>query len=263
MNCKICQHNSSLLFETKVLRKYNVQYYQCEKCGFIQTEQPYWLDEAYSSVITNLDIGLTSRNIDLANQLYPILVKYFDSNAKYLDYGGGYGMFVRLMRDKGIHFYRQDIYCDNLFAKHFDITDLPLGEHKNFELLTAFEVFEHLEDPISEIKNMFNYSSSVLFSTTLQPETPIKNVNDWWYFIPETGQHVSLYSLNSLRELAKKFNKKLYTNSNTLHLLTDKKLPDNVLQPTLLQKVVNRLTNRNKKSLQQADFNYIKSKTNS
>ena len=55
-------------------------------------------------------------------------------------------MFVRIMRDKGFNFYRQDIHCQNLFAKHFDISNIKITE--KFDLLTAIEVFEHLEDPM-------------------------------------------------------------------------------------------------------------------
>jgi hypothetical protein len=50
---------------------------------------------------------------------------------------GGYGMFVRLMRDGGFDFHREDPLCDNLFAQGFDRQD-----DGTFELVTAFEVFE-------------------------------------------------------------------------------------------------------------------------
>jgi len=45
MNCKICSSNSSHIFSHDVLKKYNVKYFKCENCGFIQTENPYWLEE--------------------------------------------------------------------------------------------------------------------------------------------------------------------------------------------------------------------------
>ncbi len=58
MISKITAGQTKLLFTAKVLGKYDVQYYQCVITGFIQTEEPYWLEEAYSSAITKLDIGL-------------------------------------------------------------------------------------------------------------------------------------------------------------------------------------------------------------
>ncbi|PKP59337.1 MAG: class I SAM-dependent methyltransferase [Candidatus Altiarchaeales archaeon HGW-Altiarchaeales-1] len=194
MTCKICNSDTNEVFEAKILNSYNVKYYKCKHCGFIQTEKPYWLNEAYSSAISSLDVGLVSRNLSFVPITASIIEKYFKVNGKFLDYGGGTGLFVRLMRDKGFDFYRQDIYCENLFAQNFDINDLDDKKIK-FELLTAFEVFEHLKDPLIEIEKMFKLSDSILFSTELQP---LENVtpDNWWYFVPETGQHISFYSKN-------------------------------------------------------------------
>ena len=60
--CKICNSRNEYLFKALVLNKYDVHYYKCNECGFIQTEEPFWLSEAYSSVITQQDIGLLYRN---------------------------------------------------------------------------------------------------------------------------------------------------------------------------------------------------------
>ena len=71
---------------------------------------------------------------------------FFDPKAKFLDYGGGYGMLVRLMRNYGFDFYYFDKYCQNLFANGFDLKDSACSR---FELLTAFELFEHFSEPVS------------------------------------------------------------------------------------------------------------------
>ena len=62
MKCKICGENSPKIFEKKVLVKYEVSYHQCSNCQFVQTEESFWLDEAYKSAITSLDIGILLRN---------------------------------------------------------------------------------------------------------------------------------------------------------------------------------------------------------
>jgi Methyltransferase domain len=227
MNCKICNNATAKIFSKNILQKYPVAFYQCSTCQFIQTDEPFWLDEAYGSAITELDIGLVSRNLLWTPIVEKIVKNNFTKNAKFLDYGGGYGLFVRLMRDKGLDFYRMDIYCNNTFARHFDITDLP--PNKKFELVTAFEVFEHLSNPLEEIQKMFQHSSSILFSTELQP-SPFKQkiqkttLENWHYLIPETGQHIALYHYETLVFIAKKFNKNLYSDGQYLHFLTDKKL---------------------------------------
>ena len=66
MSCKICTKSLHELFEAQLLGKYQSKYYQCANCGFIQTEDPYWLEEAYASAITNLDLGYATRNIKFA-----------------------------------------------------------------------------------------------------------------------------------------------------------------------------------------------------
>src|SRR5258707_10130160 len=103
MKSKITGGDTSLLFTKKILNKYDVSYYRCNDTGFIQTEEPFWLEEAYSSVITKLDIGLPYRNIDLSERVSRLLATKFNNKAIFLDYAGGYGLFTRLMRDKGFN----------------------------------------------------------------------------------------------------------------------------------------------------------------
>ena len=251
--CKICQKATKCIFETDVLNRYKAKYFKCLNCGFIQTEKPYWLEEAYKSAITDLDLGLISRNIFFSEIINKIILNTFSHNSKFLDYAGGCGIFTRLMRDKGLNFYREDKYCTNLFAKTFDVKDLK--EKQKFELVTAFEVFEHFENPIKDIKKIFKYSDSIIFSTELQPEIEISNEHDWWYFTPETGQHVSFYTLKSLELLARKYGYNFYSNSSNLHLFSKHKFIDN----PLINFDSNKSTELPKlETLLQRDFNFIK-----
>ena len=261
VNCQICNQKTYVIFKTIVLKKYDVNYHQCNSCKFVQTDEPYWLPEAYENVITSLDIGLISRNLYLQEQIPKIIDNCFPKALTMLDFGGGYGMFVRMMRDNGYDFYRQDIYCDNLYSKHFDIADNP---NLKIDLVTAFEVFEHLKNPLEEIEKMFKYSSNIIFSTTLIP-SDINTFKDWWYVAPETGQHIAFYSEESLKFIAHKYNLYFYTNGNNLHFFSKEKVAqtvaDNAFYPkkSLLDKLIGRITqNRTPKpSLLQTDYNYI------
>lgn len=272
VNCKICTCNSDFLFEATVLQKHLVKYYKCQECGFIQTESPYWLNEAYNSPIASIDVGLLQRNISLSEQVSIILESIDVENSAYIDYGGGYGIFVRLMRDRGFNFYLSDLYAENLFAKYFELKDAKVTT--GFTCLTAFEVFEHLENPLEEIKKMFSLSDTIIFSTELQPNDHVNDVTDWWYFVPEGGQHVSLYSLNSLRQLKTYFKCHLYTNGNNLHILSkvslfdpfDKKVVPKV---SIFKRVKNRLFKKPnegakaaRESLLMKDFEFYKRKLN-
>lgn len=263
--CKICNSTSNQFFEALMLDKYKVKYYQCESCFFIQTETPYWLNEAYNSPITKLDIGLVYRNIQNADFIEKFLLKNIvNSNGFYLDYGGGYGMFVRMMRDRGFNFYRQDQFCTNLFAEYFDLIDLPSGQ--KFDVMTAFEVFEHLENPLEELQKMLKHSNTIIFSTELQPKG-LLNPDNWWYFAPSMGQHISFYSLESLNHIACKLNLHLYSNKSTMHVFSKQPLS---LDP-FLQKKENKIKRfldlfhqkssfKNKGSLLIRDYEYLKEK---
>ncbi len=263
MECKICRHESELLWKARILGKYDVAYFKCPSCEFIQTEQVYWLAEAYAGVIADTDIGYVTRNLMYSGRVEQIVRWSFPRVRRFLDYGGGYGLFVRLMRDRGFDFYRQDLYCDNIFARNFDVEDLRhVPGEQRFGLLTAFEVFEHLDDPRREIDAMFGYADSILFSTELQPRHPLKDIGDWWYFAPHMGQHIALYSLRTLETIAREYGCHLYSDGKTLHLLTRKKLSLNTVKwVSLAGRAGDRLLGRhfqNRKSLLMTDLQTIR-----
>ncbi|MEW6614764.1 MAG: class I SAM-dependent methyltransferase [Thermodesulfobacteriota bacterium] len=273
MKCNVCNSKLIFIFTKKVLYKYDVDYFQCSNCQFIQTQSPYWLKETYkNNTLGVLDVGAVNRNVLMVEISERIINALFPSASKFLDFGGGTGLFVRMMRDKGYNFYRQDKYSENIFAKYFDINDLK--DFTKFDLLTAFEVFEHFENPIDEINNMLLLSDSLLFSTELQPEN---NIEDWWYFVAEEGEHISFYSIETLREISNRLNCFFFTDGSSIHFLTKRRFPiDNkkfkrILFPlriVVYRKLIEKLflckhRRQKRQSLIKKDFNYIKSKLNS
>src|SRR5689334_12420606 len=114
MRCKVCSEITDFFAQGVILGKHTVAYYRCKSCGFIQTEEPYWLEEAYSSPITSSDVGLVRRNSQVAAVAKVLISLFFDSNGRFVDYAGGYGLFVRQMRDSGFDFLWKDKYCRNI-----------------------------------------------------------------------------------------------------------------------------------------------------
>jgi hypothetical protein len=201
-----------------VLGRHDVRYYACSNCGFVQTEEPYWLSAAYAESIARSDIGIISRTYKMANLTTTVIGAFFSPKGRYVDYGGGSGMFVRVMRDRGFDFRWTDPFTQNQYARGFEAEP-----GQKYELVTAFEVFEHIPDPVGGVEAMLSYTDSILFGTILLPaHRPAPD--DWWYYTLDTGQHVSLYSRRSLETLAARFGLRFYTNGRSYHLFCRKHL---------------------------------------
>lgn len=221
MKCKVCSSTTEFFAGARILGRHEVSYHRCAGCGFVRTEEPFWLEDAYADAITGSDVGLVRRNLRLAKTAAAVISTFFDSKGRFLDYGGGYGLLVRLLRDAGLDFHHLDRHCENIFARGFEARPEEGG---GYELLTAFELFEHLPDPAAELGSMLNLSRNILFTTTLLPDPP-PPPDAWWYYGLEHGQHVSFYTLKSLQRLAERFSLHLYSDGATRHLLTERRIP--------------------------------------
>lgn len=205
-------------FKTLVLGKHEATYNYCEKCGFLCAENPRWLEEAYSSPIASTDTGLVARNMTIANKL--AIVLYFLTNEKgtgrYCDVAGGYGMLTRIMRDYGFDFYWSDKYCQNLLALGFDY----VPEMGACSAVTAFEVLEHIEDPVSFVEESLKYgkTDTFIFTTNLYEGDP-PNPDKWWYYSFETGQHISFFQKRTLGVIASRLGLNLSSNG-WLHIIS-------------------------------------------
>ena len=230
MNCKVCQSKTKLAFTAKVLKKYEVHYFKCDNCGFMFTEEPYWLEESYKSPINVIDTGILDRNLYFGKVVSSLIFFFFNKDSSFLDYAGGYGIFTRHMRDCGYDFFWSDKYSNNLMARGFEIERSSAPE--TFEAITVFEVFEHLPDPLLEIEKMIAFSTNVFFSTKLLPEQ-IPEPNKWWYYEFNHGQHISFYSKKTLEFIAGKFNLNFYT-FGEIHLFTKRKI-NPVLFPVIVK----------------------------
>lgn len=233
MDCKICGKQSKEFDCAKILGKYKVHYYHCIGCGFVQTEEPYWINEAYSSAFASIDTGTMTRN--LRNTTNLLFFMKWVGNGPCLDFGGAYGVLTRMMRDYGFDFYSYDKYAPNLFASGFD-GDLA----KKYALVTSFENFEHFVNPMEEIENILNMTETVYFTTFLLPGR-MPPIQSWWYYALDTGQHISFYSRETLEYIAQKYNMHLITDDIETHILSRKKIPYNFFKRLRLY---NRINNR-------------------
>lgn len=215
--CRCCFHGlSSELFSAKIFNR-DIKYFDCTNCGYVETEYPYWLDEAYASVIDNVDTGIMSRNLSNVSLVLSTLIMMKKKSSLVVDFAGGYGLLVRLLRDIGINALWSDPYCENLVARGFEYTG-----NKQSDLVTAFESFEHFVIPSDEVTKLLNISPNILFTTYIISD-PAPKPSDWWYYSLKSGQHIGFYRLRTLQYIADKFDLYLISDGVSKHFFSKKK----------------------------------------
>src|ERR1700730_9135404 len=113
--CRLCQGRLSFRFKSTVLGRYSVHYFECRECRSLQTEPPYWLNEAYSHNLSGLDTGAAQRNLHNLAACY-IISKLFGATDA-IDYGGGDDLLCRLLRDYGLNCFVSDKYAKVTYAQ--------------------------------------------------------------------------------------------------------------------------------------------------
>lgn len=251
MKCKICGADAKLAFNHDILNKYSSSYYKCDNCGYLFTEEPYWLEESYSSAIASADTGIIDRNIYFA-EIVPVILYLLGidvTESKFVDYAGGGGIFVRMMRDLGLDYYWYDKYCNNWVSNGFE-ADMSL----HYDGLTMFECLEHLPNPLESVSELSRLSDVLIFSTELLPsEVPDQS---WWYYSFETGQHIGFFSEKTLYYLANEL-KYHYFSIGSIHVFSRNKIG------WWRIKLLTYLLNKNRLMLMFSKFIKLSSKTHS
>jgi hypothetical protein len=251
-SCRVCARPAVPRFEATVLGRHPVRYFQCSECGYLQTEEPTWLAEAYCEAINVVDTGLVERNLRFAEETALLLFHFFDRGGKFVDWAGGTGLFTRLMRDAGFDFRWFDPYATNVHARGFEARP----DEREVELVTTFESFEHFVQPAEELERMLAMSRTVLFSTELLP-SPAPPPGDWWYYGLDHGQHIGFFERRTLERLAARHHLRLYA-WGPLHLLTDRELsPWKVRLVRKLRRRLLRRVRRHMPSLTQRDHELL------
>jgi hypothetical protein len=215
--CRVCGATSRRVFSKAVIG-HPVDYFECDRCGYLQTETPWWLDEAYGSAINDVDTGIMMRNRLNVGRVIMTLASYGLLHGRVIDHAGGYGILVRLLRDAGVMAFWRDKYCENLLARGFE------ADGTASDMLTAFEVFEHLIEPLVELRAMLEEAPVVLLSTELitAPSTPAP---DWWYLGPEHGQHIGFFRYRTLAHMAEATQCRLASDGQSVHLFSKRPIP--------------------------------------
>lgn len=208
--CRVCSGVTKFIFAANVLGR-PTRYFDCPTCGYVQTEAPYWLAQAYGQPIGDADTGIMLRNRANMARVLVALLALARLRGRVLDVGGGYGILVRMLRDIGIDAHWRDKHCENLLAKGFE------GDHGSYDLATAFEVVEHLEHPLEELRSLMATAPAVLISTELAPAVGTLTPS-WWYLVPEYGQHIGFVRESTLAWIARELGCHYATDGLCVHL---------------------------------------------
>jgi len=210
--CAVCGTALEPFDRATILRRHVVDYFRCPACGLIALPDPWWLAEAYESAIYDGDQGLLRRSAVLSRVTGALIRAEGLSAGRFLDWGGGYGTLTRMMRDKHLDFYTADAYAQNLLAPGFDG-----DEAQTYDLVTAFEVMEHLHDPVEQL-SAITHNDRFFFTTVVHRIDSPPRPADWWYYALDSGQHIAFHTHESLSILADRMGYRLLSDDDNYHL---------------------------------------------
>jgi hypothetical protein len=195
-----------------------IYYNLCHECGFCFAPSMYdWTAEMFAEKVYNDDYikvdpeyaeSRPRSNADFMSWLFP----NFPAGCRHLDYGGGNGALSRILRQRGWDSTSYDPFANR------DVDPATLGR---FDLISAFEVFEHFPDVracLDSIVQRMRQPSVLLFGTLVSDGSIRPNERlSWWYAAPRNG-HVNLFTNRSLRTLAKQYGFTFATASADMHI---------------------------------------------
>lgn len=195
-----------------------VNYSLCPQCGFcFAPELMAWPIEEFAARIYNenyVQVDPEYVQIRPEGNARNLIAMFGDrlKNFKHLDYGGGSGVLANKLRQENWQSTSYDPFVDR---------DTKIEDLGKFDLITAYEVFEHVPDVHKLMANLHTLlapNGLILFSTLLsdsdiQPNKPLT----WWYAAPRNG-HISLFSRDSLGMLGHNSGFKFGSFSRGMHL---------------------------------------------
>ena len=226
--CKVCR-GPSLLFGVVDFHKscveaqgrklplcgYPVYYRRCARCGFSFTDAfDGWTAEEFRRRIYNDDYILVDPDYVEARPAANarLVAESFQASRdsmRILDYGGGSGLLAERLRERGFSAASYDP-----FARLDEVPD------ERFDLITCFEVMEHVPQPretVAAMVSLLKDDGVILFSTLEQPAEFERVGLNWWYAAPRNG-HISLYTPAALACLFKAHGMSVGSFSAVLHI---------------------------------------------
>lgn len=217
MICPVCGGRSDHHVDLPMLKSCEghdggdpVGYFVCADCGFCHAPEmcnkpPEWFAEhIYNDDYVKFDPEYKGERA--ARQARNLIYSYSwaRKDIRHLDFGSGDGQLTQRMIKAGFTSEAYDPFVH---------VEAPAGL---FNLITCFEVFEHVPDPQRLMRHLASYLAPeglILASTNVSDG---EDIATWWYASPRNG-HISLYSKRSLELLAKQHSLEAIVDRNGGH----------------------------------------------
>ncbi len=190
--CKICAAGTKPLWD----EQFKISYFFCSRCQYI------FIDEK-EIVSPEQEIALYKQhNNTLENEGYVNMFEAFISKTilpyqerikRVMDFGCGPGpVLAELLKRRG---FEVDVYDPYFYPE-------TIFEQRNYDLITATEVFEHLKDPLETARLLRGHLNpcGILAVMTLFHPGEASAFKKWWYRHDPT--HISFFQPQTFKALA-------------------------------------------------------------
>ncbi len=205
--CPICDTRQSNTFFTDDDR----QYYRCPCCDLIFVPTEYHLSdiEEKSRYDSHNNDSSDYRYRNFLNQLLVPLVHNIPVNSYGLDFGSGPGPTLSLMlQERG---YKVDLY-DKFYAQDETVFQ------NHYDFVTATEVFEHLSQPMKELRRLVEIiKEGGILAIMTELTTPKLDFKSWYY--KNDPSHICFFSNKTFAYLAHHLGLKIVDFSNRAIIL--------------------------------------------
>lgn len=207
-----CIHCQSV--KLKLLKGYEAAHLcQCRKCGFIFSQKIPTVDELeehYSKYGRN--DYLSPITIKRYEELLDQFEKY-RKLGKILDVGCGIGYFLEVAKKRGWEVYGTEytdqavsICRDKGISMEQGILDPSNYDLDSFDVITSFEVIEHINNPLEELANFYSLvrPGGLVYITTPNFNSLLRYKLKSAYNVITYPEHLSYYTPKSLSNVFKR-----------------------------------------------------------
>ncbi|HEY2660869.1 MAG TPA: class I SAM-dependent methyltransferase [Caulobacteraceae bacterium] len=198
----------------------DIPYYRCVECHFIFTPTfdhftpEQWSGIVYNSDYAKVDPAYAAERPKLNAFVAEAYLKAIGERLVGLDFGGGNGAMASLLRRRGWAYDSVDPFGGGDYV----------SANGGYNFCTSFEVFEHVPDPRASLADLLRRCNPgrllVLIGTNVSDGmVSLKTGLNWWYAAPRNG-HISLYSRDSIKILAREAGLGYFSLGRNLHFLS-------------------------------------------